>query len=76
MAGNEAARAAPYVHPRQGYAGDDRQADDFVPLAERLAYYQRRDDLKAAGDKVVELKPQGDQAACPSGSEPIPPPCL
>lgn len=75
LAGEEAARAAPYVHPRMGYASDERSTDDeIIPLAERLAYYQRRDDLKAAGDKVVELKPQGGQGACPSGSEPIPPP--
>jgi hypothetical protein len=75
LAGDEAARAAPYVHPRQGYVGVERTpSDEEIPLAERLAYYQRRDDLKAAGDKVVELKPQGGQGACPSGSEPIPPP--
>jgi len=74
-AGEEAARAAPYVHPRMGYvAGDDNPADEEIPLAERLAYYQRRDDLKAAGGKVVELKRQGDQGADPSGSELIPPP--
>jgi hypothetical protein len=57
----EAAKAAaPYVHPRVGYAGDEKQTDDFVPLAERLAHYQRRDDMAAAGANVVELKPQGD----------------
>jgi hypothetical protein len=32
-----------------------------IPLAERLAYCERRDYLKTAGDKVIELKPQGDQ---------------
>jgi hypothetical protein len=75
LAGAEAARAAPYMHPRMGYASDgEGHQDDCVPLAERLAYYQRRDDLKAAGDKVVELKPQGDQWAGPSGSGSIPPP--
>ena len=75
LAGEEAARAAPYVHPRMGYASDERSTDDeIIPLAERLAYYQRRDDLKSTGDKVVELKPQGDQWADPSGSGPIPPP--
>lgn len=61
-AGEEAARAAQYVHPRQGIAGDGEQAnDDFVPLAERLKAYQRRDEIEAAGNKVVELKPQSDQ---------------
>jgi hypothetical protein len=74
-AGEEAARAAPYVHPRMGYAvADDGKDDDFVPLAERIAYYERRDRLKTPDDKVIELKPHGDQGACPSGSEPIPPP--
>ena len=38
---SEAAQAAPYVHPRQGYAGDDKQADDFVPLAEELPTWLR-----------------------------------
>jgi hypothetical protein len=54
----EAAKAAaPYVHPRIGYAGEDKADDDFVPLAERLAHYQLRDDIEAAGGKVIELKP-------------------
>jgi hypothetical protein len=58
-----------------GYASDrEGHPDDFVPLHERLAAYQRRDDLKAAGDEVVELKPPSDQWARPSGSEPISPP--
>jgi hypothetical protein len=62
MAGEEAARAAPYVHPRVGYDSAGGTGDpDFVPLAERLAYYQREDDIKAAGANVVELKPPGDQ---------------
>jgi len=56
MAGEEAARAAPYVHPRIGIdAGVGSSDPEFVPLAERLAYYQRQDDLKAAGDNVVDL---------------------
>ena len=59
LAGEEAARAAQYVHPRQGYAADDAKGDDHVPLAERIAHYQRRDDIEAAGAKVVELKPTG-----------------
>jgi hypothetical protein len=40
LAGEEAARAAPYVHPRMGYASDgEGHQDDCVPLVERLAYY-------------------------------------
>ena len=74
LAGAEAARAAPYMHPRMGYVSDgDITEDCFVPLAERIAYYTRRDEIKAAGDKVIELKPQGDQGTDPSGSAPIPP---
>ena len=62
MAGEEAARAAPYVHPRIGYdSGEGTDDPEFVPLAERLAYYQRRDELAAAGDNVVDLKPPVDQ---------------
>jgi hypothetical protein len=62
MAGEEAARAAPYCHPRQGYAGEEGGlVDEEMPLAERLKEYQRRDDLKAAGDNVVDLKRPGDQ---------------
>jgi hypothetical protein len=62
LGGREAARAAPYVHPRMGYdSGQGGDDPDFVPLAERLAGYQRRDELAAAGDNVVELKPPSDQ---------------
>lgn len=72
-AGEEAARAAPYVHPRIGYAGEDRPADpDFVPLAERLKAYARRDEHKAADGNLFELKSPGDQSSDPSGSEPPP----
>jgi hypothetical protein len=75
LAGAEAARAAPYMHPRMGYAsdGEGHQDDYCVPLAERLKEYQRRDDLKSAGDKVVELKSQDGQRPGPSSLEPIPP---
>jgi hypothetical protein len=43
MAGEEAARAAPYVHPRIGYDSGEGGGDpEFIPLAERLKEYQRR----------------------------------
>lgn len=62
LAGEEAARAAPYCHPRQGNAADDAgEGEHEVPLHARLAAYQRRDDLAAAGSNVIELKPLGDQ---------------
>jgi hypothetical protein len=62
MAGEAARDAAPYIHPRVGAdTGEGGVDPDFVPLAERLKEYQRRDDLAAAGGNVVELKPSGDQ---------------
>ena len=54
-------------------ARDDSKHERMPPFAERLAYLQRRDDLKPSSDKMVELKAQGGRGACPSGSEPIPP---
>ncbi len=69
-AGEEAARAAPYVHPRGGYAARDNSNDEKMPpLAERLAYYQRQDDLKAAGGTVVERKRLCDQGVKPGGPD-------
>ena len=50
-----AGMAAQYVHPRQGFAADDAPADDHVPLADRVAEMDRRAQLAAAGDKVVDL---------------------
>ena len=50
------------MHSRIGYQSADGNSDpDFVPLAERLAYYQRRDELEGAGDNVIEWKPPADQ---------------
>jgi hypothetical protein len=55
-AGEEAARVAPYVHSRIGYAvGDEGGHEDFVPLAERIKEYNREDYLKAAGPNIVGL---------------------
>jgi len=54
-----AAIAAPYCHPRQGLANEGERVDDFVPLADRLAAYQRRDAIAAGGAQVVEFKPGG-----------------
>jgi hypothetical protein len=34
----------------------------FVPLAERLKWYARRDEIEAAEGKVVQLSPATDQA--------------
>ena len=35
---------------------------DFVPLAERIKWYMRRDAVDAAEGKVVQLSPATDQA--------------
>jgi hypothetical protein len=58
LALDAAKAAAPYVHPRAALPASDDGDDEHVPLAERLAYYQRRDDIDAAGGKVVDLYPQ------------------
>ena len=49
--------AAPYVHPRMSPAEPMHPNPDFVPLAERLKAYARRDAIEAA-IAVVELKHQ------------------
>jgi len=72
-AGQAAARAAPFVHPRMGYAVSEVDNDeDFVPLAERIAYYERRDDLNGVSEKAIEQNYQDDQSIRTSGSE-LPP---
>jgi hypothetical protein len=38
----------------------ERAVDDYVPLAERLKYYARRDAIEASTGKVVELKQPGE----------------
>ena len=49
-----AARAAPYVHPRMGYAASDEVSDpDFVPLAERIKYYESCDGLNGPSEMVT-----------------------
>jgi len=52
LACGAAAKAAPYVHPRAGYASEDDFDGEFVPLAERLAYYESRDEIKTADGRV------------------------
>ena len=48
--------AAPYVHPRMATAEPRHLEPDFVPLAERLKAYARRDAIEAGDSKVVKLK--------------------
>ncbi|MDR3420180.1 MAG: hypothetical protein P4L80_02880 [Xanthobacteraceae bacterium] len=68
LAGEEAARAAPYCHPRQGVLAEEGGTEEMMPLADRIAYYTRRDEIAVVGDNVVELKPCGDQSTDPGGS--------
>jgi hypothetical protein len=58
LAGEAARDAAPYLHPRLSSTVDDEPQNDFVPLAQRLEAYQRRDDLAAAGGNVVDITPR------------------
>ena len=58
LALDAAKAAAPHAHPRAGSAGEGGGAKDVVPLAERLAYYARRDAIEDNRGKVVELKGQ------------------
>jgi hypothetical protein len=60
LATGAAAKAAPYFHQRMGYASDDDAEDEFVPLAERVAYYDSPDHVDAApseADSNVPLQP-------------------
>jgi hypothetical protein len=48
--------AAPFVHPRMGQADPNKTIDpDFVPLAERLKAYAKRDAEEAEKNNVVKL---------------------
>ena len=49
--------AAPYVHARIAPVESTQRRDDFVPLAERLKEYARRDAIEESEGKVIELKP-------------------
>ena len=52
----DAAKAAlPFCHPRLAPQEPKRIDPDFVPLAERIKAYTRRDAIEAADSKVVEL---------------------
>lgn len=65
-AGKEAERAAPYIHPRITPSdGSDANDRDYVPLAERLAEYDRETAIEQSGGKVVAL-------ALPAAKKPTP----
>jgi hypothetical protein len=59
-------RCAEYILDRArgkpAYLEDPNRDPDFVPLAERLKAYVRRDQILAAEGKVVQLSPATDRA--------------
>ena len=62
-------RCAEYIldraHGKPAYLEDPNRDPDFVPLAERLKAYVRRDQILAAEGKVVQIlpPPKGDSLA-------------
>jgi hypothetical protein len=53
------------AHGKPAYLEDPNRDPDFVPLAERLKAYVRRDQILAAEGKVVQIlpPPKGDSLA-------------
>jgi hypothetical protein len=45
------------AHGKPAYLEDPNRDPDFVPLAERLKWYVRRDEILAAEGKVVQIPP-------------------
>ena len=56
-----ASAAAAYMHPRLTAVAPQRADDDFVPLAERLAFYAREEAIEAGAANGVELKKPGEE---------------
>jgi hypothetical protein len=50
------------AHGKPAYLQDPNRDPDFVPLAERLKWYMRRDEIEGNAGKVVQLSPATDQA--------------
>ena len=48
--------AAPYVHPRMAPAQPGHPDPEFIPLAERIKSYARRDAIAAGDGNVVESR--------------------
>jgi hypothetical protein len=56
----DAAKAAiRYERPALAPGEQGDRDRDFVPLAKRIEYYERRDAIEASASKVVELKKPG-----------------
>ena len=56
----------PVAHGKQAYLQDPNRDPDFVPLAERLKWYARRDAVDAAEGKVVQILPPKKRALPPA----------
>ena len=55
------------AHGKPAYLEDPNRDPDFVPLAERLKAYVRRDQILAAEGKVVQILPrQKVKGGCPA----------
>ena len=61
------------AHGKPAYLEDPNRDPDFVPLAERLKAYLRRDQILAAEGKVVQILPPKKQAL-PSATDQASPP--
>jgi hypothetical protein len=54
------------AHGKPVYLEDPNRDSDFVPLAERLKWYARRDAVDAAEGKVVQILPPKKRALPPA----------
>jgi hypothetical protein len=52
------------AHGKPAFLQDPNRDPDFVPLAERLKWYARRDAIEAAEGKVVQLSPRDRPGYC------------
>jgi hypothetical protein len=56
LADESANKASRFMHPPLAAVEPGKGADDHVPLAERIEFYERRDTVSAGAGKVVPLK--------------------
>jgi hypothetical protein len=59
------------AHGKPAFLQDPNRDPDFVPRAERLKWYTRRDEIEGNAGKVVQLSPATDQAT--AGRAPVRP---
>jgi hypothetical protein len=61
------------AHGKPAYLEDPNRDPDFVPVAERLKAYVRRDQILAAEGKVVQILPPKKRALPPATDQALPP---